>query len=767
MTPLSAAAATPTNFPPPYQPQPGPAATAAEQDSATLQLRQRTDQRNFGHALDVMAAVLSNAPLPVTADSRANTLLAQTLGYVLRAGGMEPLFEYTDPALDAFDTLRQLAQQAGVSMRRVRLDGKNWWREDAGPLLTNFKDGGRPVALIPLAGGGYEVKDPGAPATDECGRFAAPPRIVLDHVLAQQLADDGFMFFRKFPSRAISLADLLRFGLGNTRRDFIMMVVCGLLAGMLALFTPFATGILVDQVIPHARSAELLQLTLLLTAAALGVAALQLARALSLLRLEGRLANTSEAAVIDRLLHLPAPFFREYSAGDLAQRAFCINSILSQLSATTQSIVLNWLFGLFSFFYMFVLSWKLGLVATALVLLILLLTVGVNLLRLRLQRQMYRVQGTIASRVLQILNGISKLRGAAAESRAFVLWARLYSQQKRLTLQVRSLGNLLEVFNASFILIASAVLLAAISVFQPDISTGVFVVFNTAFIQFLAATLALAGALTESLSIIPLYERAKPILTTLPEQRETQKQAASLAGEVVINRVNFGYAEDGPLILHDVSIHVKKGEFVALVGPSGSGKSTLFRVLLGFEKLQSGAVYYDNQDLASLDARSVRRQLGVVLQNGKLMPGDIFTNIVGSSARTIEDAWEAARMAGLADDIEAMPMGMYTVIAEGANTISGGQRQRLMIARALVNRPAVLLFDEATSALDNATQAIVANSVRQLAATRIVIAHRLSTIIDADRIFVIVAGKVVESGNYSELMAQGGHFAELSKRQQI
>ena len=195
--------------------------------------------------------------------------------------------------------------------------------------------------------------------------------------------------------------------------------------------------------------------------------------------------------------------------------------------------------------------------------------------------------------------------------------------------------------------------------------------------------------------------------------------------------------------------------------------SVMLRVLLGFETLQSGAVYYDNQDLAGLDAGSVRRQLGVVLQNGKLMPGDIFTNIVGSSMRTLDEAWDAARMAGLAADIEAMPMGMYTVVAEGANTISGGQRQRLMIARALVNRPAVLLFDEATSALDNATQAIVAQSVRQLATTRIVIAHRLSTIIDADRIFVIDGGKVVESGHYRDLIALGGQFAALAQRQQI
>lgn len=730
-----------------------------QQEAQQLKLRQRTDERSFNQSLDALAALLDHGEPQALAGALAGSLMADTLRRVLRAGGVDVVLKPVDPALDAFDTLQRLAQQAGVSMRRVKLGGKNWWREDAGPLLGSLKGGGRPVALVPLAsGGGYRMEDLG-------GTHARS--VPLDQATAAQLDGSGYMFFRKFPARAISLLDLLRFGLGTTARDSVTMVICGLLAGVLALFTPMATGILVDKVIPNGRTDELLQLTLLLGAAAVGVAAFQLVRSLALLRLEGRLGNAAEAAVIDRLLNLPAPFFRDYAAGDLAQRAFSINSILHQLTATTQSIVLNWVFGLFSFFYMFILNWQLGLVATALVALILAVTVGVNVWRLRMERQLYALQGTMAGRVLQLLNGISKLRTGSAEGRAFVLWAKDLAQQKRVGLKVQGWSNLLEVFNASFVVLASAILFAAIALFQDDISTGVFVAFNAAFMQFLLATLALGGALTESLSIIPLYERAKPILAALPEQQDSQAHAAALQGAVDISRVSFRYSEEGPLVLDDVSIHVKKGEFVAFVGPSGSGKSTIFRVLLGFEKPQSGSVYYDSQDLAGLDVGSVRRQLGVVLQNGKLMPGDIFTNIVGSSQRTLAEAWEAARMAGLAQDIEAMPMGMQTVISEGAGTISGGQRQRLMIARALVNRPAVLLFDEATSALDNQNQAIVANSVRELQATRIVIAHRLSTIIQADRIFVIVAGKVVETGNYSELMALGGHFAELSKRQQV
>lgn len=742
---------------------PEAAATVEEnrQSLETLQARRRTDQRNFAQSLGGLAAVLGQSKLQLLQGNDSGSALSDTLACVLAAGGVRAKFKATDVGLDAFDALQQLAQQAGVSLRRVNLEGRRWWQQDSGPLLATRKDSGCPVALLPLPRGGYRLEDLGLPGV------RMPSSQPLDQALAAELSGSGYMFFRRFPARAMGLLDLLKFGMGNNATDLLSIVLCGLLGGLLALFTPIATGILVDRVIPNGETSELLQLTFLLVAAAVGVAAFELARALSMLRLEGKLGNATEAAVIDRLLNLPVPFFRQYSAGDLAQRAFSINTILQQLTSTTQSIVLSWVFGLFSFFYMFVLNWELALVATALVALILVVTVSVNFWRLRLQRLMYAMQGAISSRILQILNGITKLRVGAAEDRAFVLWARAFAEQKQMALQVRGLGNVLLVFNASFIVLASAVLFAAIAFLQPGISTGVFVTFNTAFMQFLMSTLALAGAVTTSLGIISLYERAKPILNTLPEQQESQTRAAALQGEVEISRVSFRYSDDSPLVLDDVSIHIKKGEFIAFVGPSGSGKSTLFRVLLGFEKPQSGAVYYDSQELAGLDVGSVRRQLGVVLQNGKLMPGDIFTNIVGSSPRSMEEAWEAARMAGLADFIEAMPMGMHTVISEDSSTISGGQRQRLMIARALVNRPAVLLFDEATSALDNQTQAIVAKSVRNLNATRIVIAHRLSTILDADRIFVIVSGKVLETGSYTELMTLGGHFAELAKRQQV
>lgn len=730
-----------------------PAATATLDDAdAALQLRRATDDRNFSQSLAALGRLLGEGDPKAAA--AGGPVLAATLQRVLQAGGVSASFRPTDPGLDAWDTLQQLAQQAQVATRQVTLAGRPWWHEDAGPLLAFARDGS-PLALLPVRGGGYRLED------------AATGRSVeVDEALAADLDDTAWMFFRQFPARAMGLRDLLRFGLAGARADSLTMLACGLLGALLGLLTPYASGLLVDHVIPDGRSDALVQLVLLLASAAVATAAFELARALAALRIEGRLGNATEAAVIDRLLHLPAPFFRAYAAGDLAQRAFAIHSILHLVTSTTQSTVFSWVFGLISFFYMYWLNWQLGLLATVLVLLVLAVTVAANAWRLRIERRMFGVQGAIASRVLQILNGIAKLRGGGAEHRAFVLWARDFGRQKELDLQARRIGNGLAVFNAAFLVVAAGVLYGAIAFFHPGFSPGVFVAFNTAFMQFLGATLALAAALTETLNVIPLYERAGPILHALPEQEAGQAQAAPLAGDVEISRVSFRYTEDGPAVLDDISIRVRPGEFVAFVGPSGSGKSTLFRLLLGFEQPQTGAVYYDQQDLATLDVRSVRRQLGVVLQNGKLMPGDIFTNIVGSSACTIDDAWEAARMAGLDEDIRAMPMGMHTVISEGAATISGGQRQRLMIARALVKRPAVVLFDEATSALDNRTQAVVARSVQELKATRIVIAHRLSTIQQADRICVIVGGRLVESGTYEELMARGGAFAELARRQQ-
>jgi ATP-binding cassette subfamily C protein len=302
---------------------------------------------------------------------------------------------------------------------------------------------------------------------------------------------------------------------------------------------------------------------------------------------------------------------------------------------------------------------------------------------------------------------------------------------------------------------------------KQGLSTGKLVAFLTAYGIFQNTLLHMSTALLCTLGVVPLYQRLKPILTTLPEVDTTKSHPGELRGNIEVSQVNFRYHPDGPLILKDVSLHVNSGELIAIVGPSGAGKSTLMRLLLGFEMPESGAVYYDGQDLSKVDVLEIRRQLGVVLQNSQIMMGSIYENIVGAASAnlTLDDAWEAARMAGCEEDIRHMPMQLHTILPPGGGTLSGGQRQRILIARAVVKKPRMLFFDEATSALDNATQEIVSKSLEKLQSTRIVIAHRLSTIRNADRIYVMDKGRIVQSGTYYELIKQKGVFAKLAKRQ--
>jgi len=296
-------------------------------------------------------------------------------------------------------------------------------------------------------------------------------------------------------------------------------------------------------------------------------------------------------------------------------------------------------------------------------------------------------------------------------------------------------------------------------------NVGGFLAFFTAFGQSMGAVGAWASSVSEGLIAIPQLTRLKPLMSGVSEVSEDRKPPGELSGAVEFSRLTFRYVPHGPPVLDNISLRIAPGEYVAIVGPSGSGKSSLFRLLLGFERPESGAVFFDGKAIDTLDISAVRRQLGVVLQNGTLATGSIYENICGGIQLPLEQAWEAARLAGLEDDIKAMPMGMHTVVSEGLSTLSGGQRQRVMIARAVARRPRILLFDEATSALDNQSQAIVSRTLGNLNVTRVVIAHRLSTVRQVDRIIVVVDGKIVQSGSFAELSSTPGTFASFAQRQ--
>lgn len=661
------------------------------------------------------------------------------------------------------DLVAAIAKSSKIRIRRVALAGE-WWRSDNGPLL-GFISGSdttkkRPVALLPVSPTKYEICDPLKPGV----------KTIVTNKIALTMDDFAYTFYRPFPNRVLTGLDIFKFayqGKGSTN-DLIMALLLGAGSGILGMALPMITGTFYDTIIPEAQRRQLFQIFIALIVVYFTMTLFQISQQFALSRIEARMNNDVQSAVWDRLLSLPVTFFNGYTCGELAGRANGINHIRQAISGAALKIIFSSIFSIFSFGLLFYYHSRLALVATGLILISVGYTSIFGYLKVRQQRNLLSIKGKIAGNILQYITGISKIRVSGTENRVFFFWSKSFAKQRMLEFKIGNLGTIHQTINSFFPVFSTITIFACLVNFSGSsaaLSTGKFIAFYTAFTQVLSGMLAMSTTVISLLNVIPFYERAKPVLQALPETSVAKKNAGKLSGEIDVSHVEFRYKEDMPVILKDVSLHIKQGEFIAVVGPSGSGKSTLFRLLLGFETPVSGGIYYDGKDLAEIDIQSVRSQLGVVLQNSQMMQGDIYSNIVGSSGLTLDDAWEAARMAGFDSDIKEMPMGMHTMVPMGGGTLSGGQRQRLLISRALVKKPRILYFDEATSALDNQTQTIVSESLARLQSTRVIIAHRLSTILNADRIYVIDKGQIVQSGSYSELVNQTGIFAELAKRQ--
>ena len=659
------------------------------------------------------------------------------------------------------DNLAAVAMLSRFRTRQVALRD-DWWRHDEGPILAKVEATGEPVALLPRGPSAYD-------ALGADGR-----RQPVTRELAQGLEPFGYVFYRRFPDGALRVLDVVRFGVRNMKSDFVAVATMGIAMGLLGALTPYFTGRLFDTAIPQAERGLLLQYCLALLVAGVATAAYKMTQSIAVLRVQGKMDYGIQAALWDRLLDLPTTFFRKYASGDLADRAQGIDAIRQLLAGAGVNAILGALSSVFYVGLMFTYSLPLALLGIALTLVFIGFTTTANYLQLRSQRSQLAMKGHITGLVLQLISGVGKLRVCGAENHGFRVWAREFADQRRLAFRVGQIQNAVTVFNAGFPVLSSMAIFAVLVSVQQnaavkgsalDLTTGDFVGFVAAFGLFTAAMQSLSDASLSLLKAVPIWERLEPILTTPPEIDDSKAAPAPLKGAIELSHLWFRYSEDGPWIIQDLSLSIKAGEYVAFVGGSGCGKSTLMRLMLGFERPEKGTIYYDGQDLASLDARLLRQQLGVVLQESRVLPADIYRNIVGSSSRTVEEAWEAAEMSGFAQDIKDMPMGMHTYVSEGGGGFSGGQKQRLMIARAMVNKPKVLFLDEATSALDNRTQALVTQSMDRMQATRIVIAHRLSTIINADRICFLELGQMKESGSYTELMEKNGLFAELARRQ--
>lgn len=656
---------------------------------------------------------------------------------------------------DINDLIDIILRPSGIMRRRVLLTGR-WWEDAEGPLLAAIRDsGGQVKALLPQKVRGFYYRDP---VTEEKIRLKREQRNLFE--------EEALCFYRPLPAEPVSDRDFLRFLFRSVSpADLALVILASFLATGLGLLTPLITRLVFSQLIPTGKINLIYSLLILLCSTAVAIYLITAVKTRLTDRIRIRMDVALQNAVAGRLIRLPAGFFQGKSAGGTAQQAFSLNLLPDILSTALLGSAVS---AIFAFLYVVQTA-----VFTPVLCIPMLVTLLAQLLvilwctwqksgkaRAELQADL-ETQGF----VFALIAGIQRIRLSGSEKRSFARWALRYRKKANAK------------FRMPFPAVAQNELITAITligtwwVYARGLTGGIsvpqFASFLSSFGLATASFLSLSQSSQSLAYLKPILETARPILEAVPESGTDRHSVGALNGNIELNHVSFRYTDDGPLILNDISLKICAGDYVAIVGRTGCGKSTLLRLLLGFESPETGSIFYDGIDLQGIDPASLRRCIGTVLQDGRLFAGDIYSNITVSAPwLSEEDAWKAAEMAGAGETIRNLPMGMHTLISEGSGGISGGQKQRLMIARAIAPKPAILIFDEATSALDNISQKAVADSLNELSCTRIVVAHRLSTIRHCDRIIAIDGGKIIEDGTYEELIAADGFFADLVKRQQ-
>ncbi len=660
---------------------------------------------------------------------------------------------------DDFHDMNELLEAAlrphGIMSRHVRLDD-NWDRKASGALLATRTDDGSVVALLPLGVAHYRFEDSHTGKT-----------VVVDKKNRDLISRDAIMFYRPFPLKPLSVGDLVTYIIGQIAlSDFVYLVLAMLAVTSAGMMLPWINNRLFSDVLVSGSGRMLLGAAIFLVCATLSGVLLSTLKALLSARISIKLDVNVFAATMMRILSLPANFFRNYSAGELSARASYMTTLCNRM---VDAVLSTGLSAVMSLAYITQLSaYAPALIAPALTVTV--LTLVVTIITVLVQTGVTRKQMELGSKEsgmsYAIISSMQKIRLTGSEKRAFARWGRLYAREAKLSYNPPFFLKISSVITLAISLIGTLVLYAV--AIRSGVSTAEYYGFNAAYGAINGAFMALAGVASTIAGFSPILNMVKPIMETVPETSEDKIQLSQVSGAIELNNVTFRYDESQPPVLDDLSLKIRPGQYVAVVGRTGCGKSTLMRIMLGFETPERGAVYYDGHDIRTVDPHSLRRRIGTVTQNGKLFSGDIYSNIVVAAPwLTMQEAWEAAEIAGIADDIRRMPMRMHTVISEGQGGISGGQRQRLMIARAIAPKPKILFFDEATSALDNVTQKKISEALDSMKCTRIVIAHRLSTIRECDRILVLDGGKIIEDGTYDELIARSGFFAELVSRQQL
>ena len=725
-------------------------------DDANLE-RERTSSRRTAEAA-ARQRLFNIYDLPIDRAARVeDTALADALQIVGRHEGIDFTIPARSQPSDAPIGLAEILDASGVRARRVSFNAEgNWWRGDSNALLAFRAGDGQPVALLPGTFGRYREIDP-----------VSKRSVRLSAERAGALQQEAWMFYRPLPAAHVKPADLLGIAMHGSGADLLRLVAAGLPGGLVKLLPALALGFVANHIAAGGSAGALYAVAVTLALFGLLGALLYLLQGSALLRFEGRSSSRVEAAFWDRLMRLPSSILHHHPAGDLAMSGMTFQNLRDGLRGSVADSLLSIIFLLPVFGVIFFYDATLGVIALVFSLVSLLVTIAVGLRRIAPYGRMIRAVRRVAGRLFQVVEGIAKLRVENAEGSAFAIWAREYREQKRAEIELDALEGHARAFAAALPFVAGGVLLfSAVAVGDRLMPVGDFLVVYTVFIVFQSAIARLDEAFGALAGILPAFDQLRPLLATDPEAEVEGEPVERLDGEILFDRISFRYDPDGPLILDDVTIRAHPGEFIAIAGESGAGKSTLFRLALGIDRPSAGAVYYDGRDLRNLNLKQVRRNIGAVPQSVRLHPQDIWDNIVAHhEAPATGEVWQSARAAAIEKEIKAMPMGMMTMVGASGAVLSGGESQRVTIARSLLGNPRVMLLDEATNWLDNENQAEVMQNLARLTSTRIVIAHRLSTLQQADRIYVLQAGKVVQGGSFNELMEEEGVFRELVKRQ--
>lgn len=651
--------------------------------------------------------------------------------------------------------IADIARLSHFSYHEAALKNR-WFRKNNGDFIVLDKNE-KPFLCIAKGSRSNKLYDP---ETDTVTR-------ITDKTV-QTLSEKAYMICRPLPfSKRLGLKDLFMFCKNSVRAsDVVWLAVLTVLTALIGIVPPTIIQKLYDVYVPLGAKNTLLQLGCVMGSFMAANILFAIAKNLVNFKISSGMSYDVQNALYDRLFNLPECFFKRFDAADLAQRVMVSGSVISSLSDMLFASVTALICLVVFFVRMITFSEKLTAAGCIAVTVYAAIYFMISNAAIGHKRRSMELESDANSKMFQFLNGISKIRIAGVEDRALLEYIKPYIKLCNCEEKIGIISNRGKVLSLVSGSIFFAVLFMIVIGIEQGISIGTFVAFGSMFAAFSAIVMKLIDNLIGVKLCSPMLDRLKPILSEIPELNDEKELPGDISGAIEINNVKFSYSPDEGTVLSDVSINIKSGEYVGIVGASGSGKSTLIKLLLGFEKPSSGKIYFDNKDIESMDKRELRKKMGVVLQDGKLISGSIFDNIkITSPNATVQDVEKAIAAAGLDKDIKKMPMGIHTVLSEDGGTISGGQQQKILIARALISDPKILIFDEATSALDNITQNMICDTIEKLDATRVVIAHRLSTIMKCDRIIVIDEGKIVEQGTFDELMQSEGMFCKMAKRQ--